>query len=50
MTSRVSVKNLAKEVKKISRAFNTVITQLQRLKKSEYNLSESEDEDTASQF
>ena len=49
-SSRESVKKLAKDVKNISRVFKTENTQLQRLKKADSDLSDSEDEDKASHF
>ena len=41
---RASVKKLAKNIKKISRFFTTVNTQLQKLKESDSDPYESEDE------
>ena len=42
-SSRASVKNIAKDIKKISKSFTTVKTWLQKLKEAEYNLSDSEE-------
>ena len=42
------VKKLTKDVKKISKVFTMVKTQLQRIKKADSNLPDSEDEDEAS--
>ena len=48
--SRASVNKIAKDVKKISRGFTTVNTQLQHLKEADSDLSDSENEDEASHF
>ena len=47
---RASMKNIENYVKKISRVFTTFNTQLQKLKESDSNFSDSEDEDEASHF
>ena len=44
------MKELAKDVKKMSRAFTTVNAQLKILKEAESNLYDSENEDEASNF
>ena len=47
---RASMKNIENYVKKISRVFTTFNTQLKKLKESDSNFSDSEDEDEASHF
>ena len=49
-SSIASMKNIAKESKNISKEFTTVNTQLKNLKESHSYLSDSEDEDEASNF
>ena len=44
------MEKLATYIKKISRAFNTVNTQVQNMKEAESNLYYSEDEDEVSNF
>ena len=47
---RASVKNIAKDVKKTTKTFTTVNTQLQQLKEADSDMSDSQEEDEASHF
>ena len=49
-SSRAITKKLVKEVKKMSKAFTTVNTQLERLKETDSDMSDSDNEDKASHF